>query len=346
MTDSDKKETSKLDNSKANVVPLGDAFEVIEEKPKKAKKPTPTGGGAPSPLRSVESWVSLGLALGLAGLLGGWATNGVPNLIHGGLLAALSWQLMRSGMATVQATHSKISPILPALLLGYAGLRFVFFMTGNDSMDSLLGWGLEGDATGSAIAMLGGLIAVAGPTLGKKADAKLPKAEPIAVDAQFSQTLLAYLLIIVGLLMPWAPGTPGVHFWLGSLTLIFVLMGAWASWVGMWKLWQMPIVTGKLGLVFFLAPIEAILVAAFGLIGQSAPAGDPDVPFAWAHEIWGGGSGILSWGGGPLLTLGGACFAFYLLFHGAKAAVALNKQRKEEEIASRKASRAAKKAAK
>ena len=343
MTDKEKKENAKPDNAKADVIPLGDMFEVVEEAPQKAKRPAPAPGAPPAPVRSVESWVSLGLALGLAGLLGGWANGGTPNLIHGGLLAALTWQLMRSGLATVQATHAKISPILPGILLVYAGLRFVFFMTGNDSMQSMLGWGTEGDATGAAIAMFGGLIAVGGPTLGKKADAKLPKVESTPVDAQFSQTLLAYLLITVGLLMPWAPGTPGVHFWLGSLTLIFVLLGAWASWVGMWKLWQMPIVTGKLGLVFFLAPIEAFLVGAFGLIGQNSGV---DMPFGWARDIWGGGSGLLSWGGGPLLALGGACFAFYLLFHGAKAAVALNKQRKEEEIAARKASRAAKKAAK
>jgi hypothetical protein len=42
---------------------------------------------------------------------------------------------------------------------------------------------------------------------------------------------------------------------------------------------------------------------------------------------------------GPLLVLAGSLFSFYLLFSGAKEAVEINKQKKAEEVAARKAAR-------
>ena len=96
-------------------------------------------------------------------------------------------------------------------------------------------------------------------------------------------------------------------------------------------MWQMPVVTGKLGLVLFLAPIEAMILGMMGLLRAKSP----DHEGLIANAIQGSNPQL----DGPLLVLAGSLFSFFLLFSGAKEAVAINKQKKAEEVALRKAAR-------
>jgi len=297
-------------------------FQSLESPPTTPKGPL--SGAVVEPIRSVQSWASFGLLIGLAGLMGSWG-DGEPQawwpLLRGGLAAFIGWTLLRGGLGAVKRAELPKSSALGGALL-VVSCAFLALGAGEDFMSG----------GGALLALFGGLLVVAAPSLGGKKDAKLPPPGPrVSVDSQFSKTLLAYLLILGGLLVPWTDIETGVDSMLGVVTLMLALLMVWAAWVGMWKMWQMPVVTGKLGLVLFLAPIEAMILAMMGLLRAKSPDNEGLI----ANAIQGPNPQL----DGPLLVLAGSLFSFYLLFSGAKEAVEINKQKKAEEVAARKAAR-------
>ncbi len=327
-------------------------FKVVETSAA-ANSPTPPTTAPllkPHHIRSANAWASFGLMMALTGLFGTWASP--PTLPGGGwaqslLMALTVWFLLRGGFGAVQRTGAKTPPALGGVLLLFGVLRLAV----RDELP-LLGLGsAEGvlDVSGAIMTTFGGVIALLGQTLGAKKDAKLPpRGEPLAVDTQFSCSLLAYLMILFGMLMHWTEAERGVDNLFGLITLLSVLMLVWASWVGMWKLWQMPLVTGKLGLLLFLAPFEAILLGMMGLkrlAFKHHADFDPDSPGLVVSAIH---SEFLEldfalYAGGPFLVILGSSLAMYLLFSGAKQAVASGKERKAQEVAARKTSRSKRK---
>jgi len=102
----------------------------------------------------------------------------------------------------------------------------------------------------------------------------------------------------------------------------------------------MPAITsGMLGLVLFLAPLEAIIYGLFGLL--RVVENDVEGPIA---DMWEGNvaAGFLAHGVGPMLVLGGGLIATYELFNGAKKGMAANKAKKQAEVDARKAQRKSK----
>lgn len=343
-------------NQDKPVSSLGSDFEVIEEAtpaaapaaaaPGGAAAPTPAPGASPydppfGPIRSANAWSSMGLVIAVAGLLGPWADTG-GNFVHGLLLAFSVWFLVRGGFLAVQRTGATMPMILPVALIAYGAMRLA--LSGEMSM---LGWtestGLMA-VSGALFTVLGGVVAVLMPrTVAKKKDAKLPPAgAPLQVDSQFSRSLLAYLMIFFGLQMGWTDQSSGVDSLGGLITLLLAMLMVWASWVAMWQLWQKPLVVGKLGVLLFLAPMEALGMGIAGMvrvgmpgkaefIDNAYPASDGFEPSFFAH------------GGGPLLITLASCYAIYLIAVGAKEAGELVKQRKAQEIEARKSARANKK---
>ncbi|MAU93874.1 MAG: hypothetical protein CMJ93_06680 [Planctomycetes bacterium] len=276
------------------------------------------------PVRKSLSTGSIGLIFALAGLLLPYPAVDyafVPSLV----VMLIIWELLRNGLLRVNQTFVAHKPFVPFLALLAAVLPFA------------LG---ANEAPGIIIATFGALLALAAPFLGKKYDDKLPAApaEP-EVDGQFSKSLLAYLLVLGGLPLMWAAGTTGQESFLGSLTFLFCLIGAWASWAGMWKMWSMPAITsGMLGLVLFLAPLEAIIYGLFGLL-RVVTGTDGPIAAQWAGDV---DAGFLAYGVGPVLVLGGGLIATYELFNGAKKGMAVNKAKRQAEVAARKAQRKSK----
>ncbi len=317
-----------MENKEKDIKSLGTAFEVVTPAPA-APAPAPQGnvGG---PLRGAVAKCGLGLLLALAGLL---LPYGAPEfaVVKALAITVVSWQLLTLSMARVKPVNQVPLPLGAALAIASGALGI---MKAGDTGVGLIG---------GAAAVLGGLLSIAGPAMAKKADSKLPPAaQDSPVDDQFSKSLLAYLLILAFLPMSWAngEGSTGVATYLGALTFVFCVLGAWASWVGMWKMWQMPAVsTGFVGLALFLAPLEAFLVGALGLVrvlgGDSAPA---DFLKAWPGN---GAQDFVQYGVPPLVVLLAACLATFELVQGAKKGMASNKQKKDAEIEARKAERAA-----
>jgi hypothetical protein len=253
------------------------------------------------------------------------------------------WELLSNGLLRINQSFSAHKPFIPFLALITASLPlFVFPEADAESSYSIIG---------VCIALWGASLALLAPMLGKKYDTKLPAApaEP-ETDAQFSKSLLAYLLILGGLTLAWATKTDdstleiiditGMESPLGAFTFLFCLIGAWASWAGMWKMWSMPAITsGMLGLVLFLAPLEAIIYGLFGLL--RVVENDVEGPIA---DMWEGNvaAGFLAHGVGPMLVLGGGLIATYELFNGAKKGMAVNKAKKQAEVDARKAQRKSK----
>jgi len=318
-----------MKNKEKEIKTLGAKFEVLEEAPKAAAAPAAAArpGGAPAPLRKVVATGSIGLMIALAGLAmpyGAAEYAFLPALAS----AVIVWQLLTSGMARTQATTKGLKPFGAVLALAAGGVA--------------LGLG-DGGVTGAILCLLGGVLSLAAPGMGKKFDAKLPPAPAdVLVDQQFSKSLLAYLLIIFGLTMAWTndSSSTGINTILGGLTFMFCLLGLWASWVGMWKMWAMPaFTTGSLGLVLFLAPLEAIFV---GLLGVCRIFVGPKMEQLGVMNAWPGADapGFL-YAFGPLMVLAGGVFATMELVQGAKKGMKANQEKKDAEIASRKASRAA-----
>jgi hypothetical protein len=243
------------------------------------------------------------------------------------VISLIIWELLSNGLLRVNQTFTSHKPLIPVLSLVAGGLGLQFG-------DELFG---------PVVTLLGALMALTAPALAKKADAKLPAppAEP-EVDNQFSKSLLAYLLVLGGLPLAWADGQEGMTSILGSLCFLLSLIGAWASWAGMWKMWSMPAVTsGKLGLILFLAPLEAVILGLFGVLRVVTGTGGP-IETNWAGNVDGG---MMVYGMGPLMVLFGGCLATFELFKGAKKGIEDNKKKKQAEIDARKAARKAKKEA-
>jgi hypothetical protein len=323
-----------MKNKEKEIMTLGSAFEVVEEAPKApAAAPRPPAGAptGPMPLRKSVTNGSIGLMIALAGLL---SPYGAPQFqaIAALAVAFIVWDLASSGLARVKPTSTAHKPIGPALAIIAGGLGIA--MKGDN----------EFGLAGGALAILGGVLALAAPAMGKGADSKLPPAAPDApVDEQFSKSFLAYMLVLVSLPMAWANGgdaATGVGTYLGILTFLCCILGLWASWAGMWKMWSMPAVTsGMLGMVLFLAPLEALFVGLLGIARVAMGDGAGDLLIgAWPGV---GSQDFLQYGLPPLLTLIGGCLAGYELFHGAKKGLADNKAKQEAEVAARKAARAA-----
>lgn len=319
---------------------LGDQFEVVEDLRREADVVAARPGAAPAPsgasaIRSSTAWLSLGLTLGLAGLLAGWGgADSTLALLRGLLAAGVLYHLFTGGLVAVQPTAARVQPILPALLLlGGAG---AFLLKGDAPLD----------LPGPLFTLLGGALALASPSLGKKKDAALPAGNLRPLDPQFTQSFGAYLLAFVGMVMlPWcSSGENGAHSLFGVLTLFFLLVTMWASWVGAFKLWTFPVVTGRLGFFLFLAPME---VAILGSVGVLRPLLGPD-RFAVAYSAYPAARGVeesfLQYGAGPLMALAGGVMALVVLVKGAQTATVMAKERKAAEIEARKAARSGRKA--
>ncbi len=360
------------ENADKSMMSLGAEFEVIEDSPAAEAAPSTEAQPAPAaaaaaapgagpargmgvqaapgsaphdppfgPIRSANAWASMGLVIAATGLLGPWAPAGA-NIVHGGLLAYTLWFLIRGGFLAVQRTGQQLPIVLPALLLVYGVMRLAL-----PGGMSALGWGAtEGmlDTSGALLTAIGGLVAILMPKTASKKDAKLPPpGNPLQLDKQFSLSLLAYLMIFVGLMMPWTDQARGVDSMMGVVSLLLAMLMIWASWVSMWQLWQKPLVMGKMGLLLFLAPLECFLMGAIGLVRLMNIEGEEGVyTFGTAYPS-DGPVDFMAYSGGPLLVLLASCYALYLIGAGAKEAMALSKQKKADEIAARKAARASKK---
>ena len=155
-----------------------------------------------------------------------------------------------------------------------------------------------------------------------------------AYDPQFGGSFAAYLFVTVGLLATWTEdGASGTANWLGGATLVLTLLALIASWSGMWKLPSMKDVTGKLGLILFLAPLEGALYGFLGMVAALRGASGPEI---FTASFWPSGVSEMT---GPIMVLLGSLMAIVVLLTGAKAAVQIEKARKAEERAARKASR-------
>ncbi len=321
---------------------LGADFEVIEEAPAAAPAAAPAGAaaapaGAPAegPVRSTAAWTGMGLAIALAGLLGGWSGEAAASLglLRGLLTAGVVAHLLTRGIGAVQPSSGAVKPVLPGLLALTGVLGFVL--------------GTDGIPSGPIFTLLGGVLALAAPSMGKKKDAGLPETTGRPLDPQFTQSFGAYLLAFVGMLMPWSSGTAGVpeagiDSLFGVITMFFLLVTMWAAWVGAFKLWTFSVVTSKLGFFLFLAPMEVAILGGVGLIRVLAP--DAFGIAASAYPMGEGAEdGFLQYGAGPLLTLVGGLFALVVLVKGAKAATELAKERKAAEAEARKAARGSRK---
>ncbi|MFK5955559.1 MAG: hypothetical protein QM477_03840 [Planctomycetota bacterium] len=319
-----------MKNKEKEIKPLGTKFEVLEEGPKPIAASRQGGarpGGAPMPLRKSVSSGSVGLLVALAGL---FMHYGAPEYAAIPALAAavVIWQLLSSGMARTQPTNTPLKPFGAVLAIAAGGVSF--------------GLGDGSGIIGGILCIVGGVLSLAAPSMAKKTDAKLPPAGPdVPVDGQFSKSLLAYLLIILSLPLAWADGegATGMNTILGGLTFLFCLLGMWSSWVGMWKLWAMPAITaGMLGLVLFLAPLEAIFLGLLGVARVFLGGNMEALVNAWPGEDTLPMLFLL----GPIMALAGGSLATFELVQGAKKGLKANQEKKEAEIASRKAARAAK----
>lgn len=363
------------ENADKSIMSLGADFEAIEEvapADAKAAQPAPSTEAAPSqpaaaatptpargvgvqaipgaspfdppfgPIRSSNAWASMGLVIAASGLLGPWEAFG-GNVLHGGLLAFSLWFLIRGGFLAVQRTGQPVPIVLPVLLLVYGVLRLALA----GGMDAL-GWGpMAGvmDASGALMTAIGGLIGVAMPKVAGKKDAKLPPpGTPLVLDRQFSRSLLAYLMIFIGLTMPWTDKASGSDSLMGVISLLLAMLMVWASWVSMWQLWQKSLVMGKMGLLLFLAPLECFMIGTIGLIRLlNVKDQDGVIWFAKAYPNSTEEINFMAYSGGPLLVTLASGFALFLIFSGAKEAMAITKQKKVNEVAARKAARVTKK---
>lgn len=311
-----------MKNEKNEIKPLPADVTVLQ------KAPPQSASLSKQPVRKSLSLGSIGLIFALAGLLLPYPLDEyafLPSLV----VMLIVWELLSNGLLRIHQSFSAHKPFIPWLALITASLPlFVFPEATADSAVSIIG---------VCIALCGASLAMCAPMMAKKSDAKLPTApaEP-EVDGQFSTSLLAYLLVLAGLPLAWSQGAAGSDSALGAFTFLFCLIGAWASWAGMWRMWAMPAITsGMLGLVLFLAPLEAVIYGLFGLL-RVVTGTKGTIAAQWAGNV---DAGFLAYGVGPSLVLLGGVIATYELFHGAKKGMAANKEKKQAEINARKAKR-------
>ena len=278
---------------------------------------------------------SIGLVWALAGAL---SPYGLPEYAYiANLLSAIIiWELCANGLFRLEPSYKAHKVCVPLLGVIVGVLPFLMApMNAN-----------PGPLTGTILILTGSLFALLAPFISKKADSKLPSApEEAAVDVQFSKSFLAYLLVLIGLFLPWAGGESlnnGLSHWFGVMTFAFCFIGTWTNWAGMWKMWSMPSITsGALGLVLFLAPLDAIIYGLFGVLGVVMGVEIPEIRLV-SGDI---SAGYAVYGVGPSLVLLGGLVATSELFIGAKKGLAANKAKKEAEIEARKAARKVKKEA-
>ena len=254
-----------MKNKNNDIQPLPADVKILQ------KAPAVSASLSKQPVRKSVANGSIGLIFALAGLS---LHYGAPDFsfVPGLIVALIAWELLSNGLLRINQTFSAHKPIIPFLALIAGALPLAI--------------GDGSGLVGAVITVFGALLALAAPAIAKKADAKLPAApaEP-EVDGQFSKSLLAYLLVLAGLPLAWAEGDFGNDSILGSLTFLFCLIGAWASWSGMWKMWAMPAITsGMLGLVLFLAPLEAVIYGLFGLL-RVVTGTDGAIASQWAGNV-------------------------------------------------------------
>lgn len=334
-----------MSDAPKEILDLGTDFEIIEDavltsspaQPSAAETVAPISGGQLVPVSSVMSWQGLGLLLGISGLLAQWPEGPGLEMLKGLALAFALWQLLTSGLVAVKPTVSGGKPIAGGLLVlaGLAGMLLGDPESGGHSLAPIL-------------ALIGGALAAVGATsLGGAKDQKLALPKAHSLDPQFSQSLVVYLLALAGMLGPWGSGGErGMDSVFGLITLLCTLMAIWASWVGSWKLWSMPLVTGKLGILLFLAPVEILLLGLMGLlrfagegnsVGEMALAAYPAAKDAVVAEKF------LVHGAAPLLTFLAGVAALGVLARSAKAAMAMAEEKKKADMEARKAARSKRK---
>ncbi len=309
---------------------LGAEFEVLDAPtaaPAPAPAPSPPPAGAAQPLRKSLVNGSLGLIIALGGLLG--AHPGRLAAVQVAVAAYLIFELLQAGLARIHATSRPHRPLAGALAVvaGVVGLI-------PDGADQAL--------AAPILAILGGLLALAAPSLAQKADSKLPPASAdLAMDPQFSKLLLGNLLILAGAMLPWSSEARGVETILGSLLLVFCLLAIFASWVGMNRTWAMPVVSGGLlGMVLLITPVEGLMVGVFGIVRLFATTG-PDSALK-VHTWWPGTTDTLTHGLPIFLVIAASLWSLTTVIQGTMKGVAAQKKRKEEEVAARKVARASK----
>jgi hypothetical protein len=202
----------------------------------------------------------------------------------------------------------------------------------------------EGIYAAPAFVVIGGIYALTVPNMAKKADAKLPAAPQAAPsDPQFSKLLLGNLLVVAGTMLPWTDaGARGADTILGDILLVCAVLGVAAAWIGMGKTWAMPAVSGGLmGMALILVPVDGLLLGIFGVVRMVKGDGG-----LLPVNHWWPGSTELDWlqfGLPILLVIGASVWSLTGVVQGTLKGVEAQKQRKAEEAAARKASRATKK---
>jgi hypothetical protein len=288
-----------------------------------------------APIPSSLARGSIGLVWALAGALSPYGLSEY-SYIANFLSVIIIWELCVHGLFRLEPAYKAHKAFVPFLGVLVGILPFVL----SPSAD-----GTPGPLTGSILILVGSLFALLAPYISKKADSKLPPApEEALADSQFSKSFLAYLFVLIGLSLPWSGGevpNNGLSHWFGVMTFAFCFIGAWTAWSGVWKMWSMPSITsGALGLVLFLAPLDAIIYGLFGVLGVVMGDQIPEI-----RLVEGASTGYVDGGIGPSLVLFGGLVATYQLIVGAKKGLAANKAKKEAEIEARKAARKAKKEA-
>ena len=215
-----------MKNKDKDILPLGTDFEVLESGPAAAPAPAAPMAG-PVPLRKAVSNGSIGLLIALAGLALPYAAPRFET-IAALAMAVIIWQLASAGLGRIKPAATPLKPFGAALAIVAGALGFAFPEDGAGML-------------GSVFALLGGLLAIAAPSMGKKADAKLPPAPADApVDNQFSKSFLAYMMVLVSLPLAWSNGAmgddglvgpvgTGMHNVVGALTFLCCVLGLWAS---------------------------------------------------------------------------------------------------------------------
>ncbi len=329
---------------------LGDEFEILDDDavaaespaetpletpavpPEKASK-TPAPVGNPNMPSSTVSWHGFGSLLALGGLLGTWGQVGSHTLLHGLALVFVLREFFRFGLGAPRPVPGPVfQPKKPWLLPAgpLSLLTGVILLIASTSPFA------------SVLVILGGVLLLGAPFLGKKKDASRVSIPEPQTDVSFEKSLAGYLAVLVGLFLPWcSSGVLGMEG-IGLVVLLLVFVAAWASRAGVWKSWSFPLVTSsaKLGGLLFVAPLVADIYGMLGILRVGVPTA-----FGGAlQDFWPSQEGVessfLEYGAGPILVFAGSLLATVVLVRGAKEAQIVAGERKKASIEARKASRA------
>jgi len=318
-----------MENKQQDVLSLGSDFEVVTPPTPAPANPMAATQSGPSPMRAATASGSVGLLIALGGLLGSYPEKFA--VVQAAAAAFLAFEVLCNGLGHVQPIFAPHKPIgaLVAIVAGGLGIA--------------LGMG-EGIYVGPGFAILGGLYALVMPNMAKKADAKLPPAPPAApADPQFSKLLLGNLLVAAGTMLPWTDQARGSDTILGVILMVCAVLGIAAAWIGMGRTWAMPAVSGGLmGMSLIFVPVDGLLLGLFGIVRlvKGNEEGMLDVGGWWpgADEL-----DFVQYGLPVLLVIGASIWSLAGVVQGTLKGVEAQKQRKNEEVAARKAARAEKK---